>query len=263
MLYVLCEDKGMGFQFWNAINKVLWENKAIVRHCEDGNSAMSRKLLSMSLNTTDTLFAAFDRAAGRETKKFMEFLYLHQKQYKYRVFFPCFYCLEELFLSFSEISVWGQCEDSDALRIEAMITKSSLYLPETNPDAKDFLPDCRESGYYNSAFKQFITPLKMSQGGQPYIVPKQDIIDGVVVATTNTRENFAKKLLSELTAGGNRRFHIPIKGDLKDCWHRDCEEVRTDIGTLNACDICPLKNRIEKGFEKLQFFGDNSLGSNR
>lgn len=183
MLYILCEDSSMGYDFWRLFNKYCLKSKAKL-YTSKGISKMCEKLDIIPLSDNDILFCAFDNVGSNECYKFMQKLKLDSVTRNYRYLLSNYYCIEEVFLSFNDLIRWLNIND--------------LYLQGICNDIYNYIYDTKNNFNYlydNRLQSEF--PL------------------------ANTREQMASYFLTYISNIRGKGFSIS-KGHFGKCWYCDC-----------------------------------------
>ena len=184
MFIILCEDSEMGYEFWSKLNYFCLDKKAKVISSK-GVDNMLLKLKSLTLTSKDTVLFAIDNIGDRKVRDILRGLRddINTRGYSCKV--TGYYCIEEIFLSFSEFGDWVHLPKE---------VKNEIYNPIYNFLVGNSIEDYSKVQKYHDLF------------------PNSEI---------NNREQLANKLLNELSGKYRTGFWIH-KNRYSNCWYSDC-----------------------------------------
>ena len=185
MLYIVTEDSKSGFQFWEAIKKIILDdsvNASIISAC--GIDGIISTVNSLNLKSTDTLLMCLDNKGTYQVKVVIKSVKQKAKNLGVRLIITDYYCMEEIFLSFSKLEDWVTCHKTDNITIH------------------EYIRNC------------------VMQGVNYFDYPTEEIIEFVRQNNLTNREHLASSLLGQYTSL-NKGWHI-CKSDMGECWIKDC-----------------------------------------
>jgi len=228
MRYLLCEDSTGGFAFWESINRLLLRGYFDVVDHSAGRGGLKKKIESLlPLEHGDVILVAIDDIP--KSQSIIQSIRKLQKEHRIDLSFTNYWCIEEVLVSFSDLSKWSTVQ-GDVVKIGERV--------------RDLIM-------------------------QSNIGPRVDLeLQDELVALTGgkhvNKEKFYARLLGMLIDNGLGQFSL-TKHELgtdknTSCWFNDCCEVRISSGCQNICGI-PID--MTAASERLLFMFENSLLANR
>lgn len=229
MNYILTEDEQSGLKFWEAVVRAV--NADIKVDTSAGKDKMFKKLKELNLSKGDNVLIAIDNigdAVANEISNIINYC----KMMQIRVEFTDYYCIEEMFISYTKWNTRCKEEpDSNGVNIE-------------------------ERNCYN-AFKAIQDCIKQNKEYNPILMPqcKAFLIDQNI--QNKSKEHILSKLLSKYTA--KSVYGLRVK-KISECWLNDCCYINNESdGKKYFCNQHKYINQKETLKEKIKDLGYNSI----
>lgn len=241
MVYIVTEDSGAGFQFWEAVNNELLLGKAHVISTNGSKNMLytigitnepkndKANLDRIKLSPGDTLIVFLDEIGDRHSLFVRRYIDMYMQNFctDVRYIRVCgVYSFEEFILSFTQLEHW--IPNNDTLLLEA------LY---------DIRKGIGANSRYNywEAESDWQSKFQAKYGNQ------------------STREQLSKAVLFRFTQY-IKSFTVRPKrpSELGICWQTDCENHIKSAGSMQ-CSKCGLVNKHMAASEKLLELNDNSV----
>lgn len=208
MRYIVTEDAKSGFQFWKALAHCI--DKDIVVICGRGNKGMLNAVKGLPLKPNDYLLVALDRI-GDAVEDILTGIIKYCNFKKVIVEFTEYYCLEEVFISYTG---WG---------------KRGINLPKEGSEcdlAFNALRHCINADLlYNpleiDACQKFINMFSLQRA---------------------TKEHILTILLQQYTRKSTYRIG---KKSISSCWITDCCPMLADNPVVKLCNVNTNINKQE------------------
>lgn len=231
MLYIVSEDSGAGYQFWMEIARVLSKHE---QQCKvipaDGYPDVMDKYLSLvrdklgvTICTNDFIFLAVDCLEFSHSEVSSPNMLAMQSELtkvastvKCKVYYPTYYCFEEILLSFSDIF--------------SLVGKQAHDLSFVIQELQEQLRSDRFSW----------TPSSTSLHGVPskYLQGEYKYVDGEMINTPLNREQFMYELLHDFTMLADGRRVTVDKSSIGDCWLKSCSRLTATKGRHGGIPHC-------------------------
>lgn len=253
MLHIVCEDKTVGFEFWQTINKIGLNGKAhmvtakgkdnIVRTIRE----LSKRKDKFALHSGDTVFVAFDSVSSEFTDDIDSMVGADAIKIGYKYILSNYYCIEEVFLSFTEIHKWLNL---DGIRHKDGIRVQRKYNGNSRKCCK-YLKEVQRFIYTNNVGMDYFS--KSSTVGKWY---------RTLYPEANTREQMSKKILHTISAATRKGFRVSDR-KFGVCWFENCSNFNFQMCSHNDCYLyylakCKNKDKIT-GIIKLKRFWDRTI----
>lgn len=231
MHYIICEDEGSGYQFFDCISKIC--NTPCKLVSSRGNQNFSMKLLEVAeeLNNGDKLLLAFDNIGvvkGFNPKDIIIKAVEICRIKNVNLWITMYYCFEEVFLSYSELhrlckyfaptdnklSQYEQVLDF----VRTSIMNNEDYYDKFNPLVSNFINDIKRAG--------------------------------------ENREHFCDALLANVSRLIKGKLSIN-KGSLGACWLSNCNDLKFKNKDF-ICHCCNYCMKDKSSVDKLLNLESNS-----
>lgn len=234
MQYILCEDSGSGFLFFQCIRDI-YSSKTecdVITSYGNTNYRDCLENLKTVLKDGDTLILAFDSVEVE--KNFNPRNIINSAQYfceknNIHLYYTTYYCFEELFLSYKYLT--GMFYDGNYNKNDKEIWGKILqYICDSIYAMED---------YYNK--NDELVKYVIS------IIPKAD----------KTKEKFTKAIMTHISGSICGDFKI-YDGKFGGCWARSCDSIVMN-NKVYRCSTCNSRFKGKNSKEKINELESNSI----
>jgi hypothetical protein len=226
MIYVICEDKGSGQEFWKRVYGARFGADKVTIVPASGNKNLFGKLKGIpGLGEGDIVDVALDNNGQDFLSAVLWSITDYCEAAGCSLSVTTYYCIEELILSYTFVETLGCCDDATLIDLLDLVRKHVRT------------PSCQKGGYY--VFPEF-SAFKSAHNSKD-------------------REHLAFQLLNFILKPRRQQFGFE-KGEhgLGNCWITNCSDVIAQFDVY-GCEQCIWKDADMNALDKTNHFMENCM----